>query len=261
MVYEKAIRDDGSLLFPEKLSKEFLHQARSIMGSYIFANQYQNEIIPDGLQVFKESWIKYYSELPKKKYTFAMIDPAIGQEDHHDYTGVVVIDVDTDANWYIRAAKRGRYTPTEIIDLIFRIYDQFQPKIIGVESVAYQKALLYMLDEEMKKRRRVIPVKDIHPGIDKTKEMRISGVLVPRYEWGRIYHAKGLEDLESELLLFPRASHDDIIDALSLLDNIITYPEKEKEKNERPNSPAHPDYEKWYIRDKQKKTRQTSEDY
>jgi predicted phage terminase large subunit-like protein len=261
MVYEKAIRDDGSLLFPEKLSEEFLFKARSIMGSYIFANQYQNEIIPDGLQVFKEEWFKYYSELPKRKHTFAMIDPAIGQEDHHDYTGIVVIDVDEDANWYIRVAKRARYTPTELVDLVFRINDQFHPKVIGIESVAYQKALLYMLDEEMKRRQRVIPAQEVHPGTDKSKEMRISGVLVPRYEWGRIYHAKGLEDLESELLLFPRASHDDICDALSTMDNIITYPEKEKKTDERPNSPAHPDYERWYIKNGQKARQTVDEDY
>ncbi len=260
MVYEKAIRDDGSLLFPEKLSKVFLDGARRVMGSYTFANQYQNEILPDDLQTFKQEWFKYFPELPKNTFTFAMIDPAIGQDDHHDFTGVVVIDVDSDANWYVRVAKRARYTPTEIIDLMFRIHDQFHPKIIGVEAVAYQRALLYMLDEEMKKRKRIIPVKDIHPGTDKTKEMRISGVLVPRYEWGRILHSRGLEDLESELLLFPRASHDDIIDAMSLLDNVITYPEKEKLNNERPSSPAHPEYEKWFIRN-QGKTRKTTEDY
>ncbi len=210
MVYEKAIRDDGSLFFPEKLTQEFLYNARRVMGSYIFSNQYQNEIVPDDLQTFKQEWFRYYSELPKIKNTFAMIDPAIGQDDHHDFTGIVVIDVDCDANWYIRVAKRGRYTPTEIIDLLFRINDQFKPKCIGVESVAFQKAILYMASEEMKKRQRVLPLKDVHPGTDKTKEMRISGVLVPRYEWGRIYHAKGLEDLETELLMFPRASHDDV---------------------------------------------------
>lgn len=261
MVYEKAVRDNGSLFFPEKLTKEFLDNARRVMGSYIFANQYQNEIIPDDLQVFKQEWFRYYYELPKNKFTFAMIDPAIGQEDHHDFTGVVVIDVDSDANWYIRVAKRGRYTPTEIIDLLFRINDQFKPKVIGVESVAFQKAILYMASEEMKKRQRILPLKDVHPGTNKTKEMRISGVLMPRYEWNRIFHSKGLEDLETELLLFPRAAHDDVIDCLSMLDNIVSYPERERTKDVRPNSPAHPDYEKWFIRNQTKARKTGIEDF
>jgi hypothetical protein len=54
--YKRAIQDDGSLLFPERLSQEFLDNARRTMGAYSFFNQYQNEILPDGQQVFKKEY-------------------------------------------------------------------------------------------------------------------------------------------------------------------------------------------------------------
>lgn len=252
LVYEKAIRDDGTLLFPEKLSLEFLETQKRKLGSYQFANQYMNEIIPDDLQTFKKDWFRYYTALPKHTYTFAMIDPAIGQKKTNDFTGVVVIEVDTEANWYVKVARREKLTPTQIVNLCFEIQKQFKCMAIGVESVAYQKALIYLISEEARKRQAVLPLKEIVPPTDRTKEAKIRGPLVPRYEWGRVFHAQGLYDLENELLQFPRGSHDDLIDALASLDQFVTYPEKEKEKNVKPHSPNDPSYERWYIRNKLK---------
>lgn len=52
-----------------------------------------------------------------------------------------------------------------------------------------------------------------HGGVN--KEVRIEG-LVPKYETGQVYHIEGeCEDLEDELLKFPRSPHDDVADALS----------------------------------------------
>lgn len=245
VVYEQAIRKDDTLFFPERLSREFLDRQKRIQGSYVFANQYQNEIVPDGDQVFKKEWLRPYSQLPKHKHTFAFIDPAMSESENADYTGLTIIDVDTDQTWYLRNAQRFKINPTQIVQLIFNIYEKFKPNIIGIEDVAYQRALLYMLDEEMRRRNVVLPVKGIHPGTDKTKEMRILG-LVPRFEWGRILISQGLTDFEMEYLQFPRASHDDLLDSLSQMDQIVFYPQFKEEVLREP-SPNHPDYEKWYI--------------
>lgn len=249
VVYKKAIQDDGTLLFPEKLSHEFLETQKRKLGSYQFANQYMNEIIPEDMQTFKKDWFKLYTVLPERYYTFAMIDPAIGQKKTSDYTGITVVSVDMEGSWYVRIAKRERLTPTQIVDLCFKIQTEYKCMGIGVEAVAYQEALIYMLSEEMKRRKIMLPIKEIRPPTDRTKEARIRG-LVPRYEWSRIFHSQGLYDLENELLLFPRGSFDDIADSLSSIDELVTYPEKEKIKDEKPNSPSDPRYEGWYIRNR-----------
>lgn len=260
IVYRKAIEDDGTLLFPERLSKEFLEIQKRKLGSYAWSNQYQNEIISEENQTFKKNWLQNYKELPTNKHTFAMIDPAIGQNKTSDYTGIVVIDVDTDGNWYVRLAKRERCTPTQIVNLVFSLNDEYQPRVIGVESVAYQKALIYLISEEMGKRKKVIPLKEILRPTDKKKETRIRGPLVPRYEWKRIFHAQGLYDLENELLQFPKSSHDDLIDALASMDEFVTYPEAEKEQEyERPNSPADPKYESWFRQNLRKNKNQAQD--
>lgn len=259
VVYKRAVNHDGSLLFPEKLTHEFLEAQKRKLGSYSFSNQYQNEIIPEDMQSFKKNWFKTCNELPKRLFHFAMIDPAIGQKKTSDYTGTIVIATDTDSNWYVRVANRERKTPTQIVNSCFEIQKQFGCLAIGVEAVAYQEALIYMLSEEMLRRRVMIPIKAIKPPTDRTKEARIRG-LVPRYEFGRIYHSPGLYDLESELLTFPRSSHDDLCDPLSSMDEFVTYPDKEKEYEGRIPTTADPDYERYYIRQKLKTSRQTSED-
>lgn len=245
IIYEKAIRQDGSLFFPERLTKEFLDRARKTMGSYIFANQYQNEIIPDDEKRFKKEWIKYYNTIPDGCYRFCFIDPAIGQKNHHDYTGICVIEADVNGTWYLTVANRYRLTPTEIVEKVFEINSQFKPMAIGIESVAYQEALLYFLDQETKKRKVVLPIKGIQRRA-LSKETRILG-LVPRFEWNRIFINKGLTDFEDEYSKFPRGSHDDIMDALASLEELVFYPQKREAKIERPHSPADPNYEKWYI--------------
>lgn len=244
--YKKSISSDGTLLFPERLTKEFLDSQRRIMGSYLFANQYQNECISEEDKNFKSHWLRYYTELPKNTHTFVFIDPAIGQKDNNDYTGLVIVDVDSEGLWYLRLAKRFRLNPTQIVNLCFEINNKYKPNCIGVEVVAYQEALLYLLDERMRMFNTVLPVKGIRRS-NVSKETRILG-LVPRFEWGKLLIGQGFTDFEDEYNSFPRGSHDDLLDALASIDEIAFYPEKHKEKDiEKPNSPSDPNYERWYI--------------
>lgn len=245
VVYERAIRDDGSLFFPERLTKEFLEQARRTMGSYLFANQYQNIIVPDDEKKFRKEWLRYTTEIPDLTYSFGFIDPAIGQRKRSDFTGISVIHVDVAGNWYLRLAARYRLTPTQIVNKAFELCDQFKLSALGVESVAYQEALLYLMSEEMNVRQKVIPVK----GITRSrisKDTRILG-LVPRFEWAKIFIYPGMTDFEDEYDSFPRGTHDDILDALASLEELVYYPVKENQKLEQPHSPHDPNYEKWYI--------------
>jgi hypothetical protein len=97
----------------------------------------------------------------------------------------------------------------------------------------------------MKRRAKVVPVIGINRGPDKTKEQRILS-LVPRYYHGRIYHQRGLVDLEDEYSKFPRGRYDDILDALASIEEIAFAPSARKEIEREP-APNSKDYEKWYI--------------
>jgi len=258
IVYEQAVREDGSLFFPNRLSHEFLQNAKRSMGSYLFANQYLNIVMPEELKTFKKDWFRRIDKIPENCKITCFIDPAIGQEKHNDFTGVTVVAEDAKFNWYVLLAKKFKITPTDIVNLCFQLYDTYQPHAIGIEEVAYQKAILYFLDEEIKRRKKYIPIVGVKPPSQKSKEMRVLS-LVPRYEFGRVYHACDTFDLESELLDFPRGAHDDLIDSLAYHEYLISYPSGAKEKNERP-APASSEYERWYIQNIHK-IRESEESY
>lgn len=215
------------------------------MGSYLFANQYQNEVIAEEDRQFKQEWFRHHDRVPDNCYKFAFVDPAIGQKSHHDYTAIVIIHVDYSGQWYVEVANRYRMNPTELVEKLFLLHQTIKLQGIGIETVAYQEALLYMLSEQMKLRKQVLPVQGIKRD-KQSKNSRILG-LVPRFEWGRISLAKGLSDLEDELTTFPRGSHDDLADALSSLEEMVFYPEKKEPEIEKPNSAGDLRYEQWYI--------------
>lgn len=259
-VYRKAWNPDGSLFFPEKLTAQFLENAKRTLGSYIFANQYLNEIIPSDMQTFKREWFKYYNALPKRCHTFVFIDPALSEADTSDNTGVVVIKVDEKNDWYIEFAKRVRLNPTQLVSYVFDLYAQYKPNVIGIEEVAFQKVILYFLNEEMRRRKIMMPVTGIKYPTQKSKQARILS-LVPRFEWNHVFMNQGLQDLELELLQFPRGSHDDLIDALASMEYIAyIYDEKEK-PIEKPHHPGDPNYEKWYIQNRNKENQNGSNGY
>lgn len=270
-MYEGAIRQDGSLFFPKRLNQEKLAELRKSMGVYKYTNQYLNQVIPDEEQDFKKSWLRGYLDLPPKdeRYTFIFVDPAISLQDGADYTATVVVHVDYNKKWYLEMAYRQRITAPDTVRWIFKLFDEYQPMAIGVEDVAYQKALLHFLHEEMLRRGKILPIKGIKRGTaakdgsknpHPSKAFRIRS-LIPRFEFGNILINQNLDDFILEYTQFPRGAHDDLLDALSSVEEIVVYPDKPKEVlNVRdPNSP---DYERAIIRQlhKQARSRPSTED-
>ncbi len=268
VTYEGAYLPDGSPLFPERLGIEKLQELRATQGVYKFANNYLNITIPDEDQDFKANWIKYYDQLPTNCYTFVFIDPAISLNDGSDYTATVVVKVDSDKNWYISMARRQRITATETLSWIFKLYEDLKPQAVGIEEVAYQSALKQFVAEEMLRREQIIPLKGIKRASfttagglksDNSKGARIRS-LIPRFEFGKIFLSQGLDDLLIEYKSFPRGAHDDLLDALSSIEEIVFYPDKPKEV-QVVRHPSEPGYESAFIRSLQKKTRSETEDY
>lgn len=245
--YKKAIDEEGRLLFPQKLTHEFLAKQLKAMGSFFYANQYLNEIVPEGDKPFQRQWFRYYEPhmTPSRVNTIAFMDLASSLEEGADYTSLVVVDVDEDRNWWVKYARQARLTPTKQAELVFRAQDIFKPVIFGYESVAYQSALGDMVRDKARREKRPMP--PIHPitRSDVSKETRILS-LVPRFEWGWIRLVVGMSDLELQLAQFPRGKFDDLLDALASIEDVAIYPTPERSQQRDP-APNDPNYEKWYI--------------
>src|ERR1035437_1085291 len=222
ILIRRAINHDGSLLFPTRLTKEFLEDVKRKQGSRIFSAQYLNEPVDDESATFKrKNIIRKDWELVKDRPInwYLGIDPSYEGE-YSDYAAFVVAGMDYQRDIYVRHVTRRKMTYKDIIDEIFRLYTIYTPKQIILETIGAQKSIMYELNNEMKRRSAWLPLTEVKQRT-KSKEERVRG-LAPYYEFGHIFHVKDclqLDDLEYELIHFPRGKHDDVVDALaSILD-------------------------------------------
>lgn len=97
--------------------------------------------------------------------------------------------------------------PREQVDMFFEMDERNGSTLHGVESVAYQKALVYLIREEMFRKGRYFEIAAITHG--KTgKDERILGILQPRYANAYIVHSRRFVLLEQQLLDYPNGKKD-----------------------------------------------------
>lgn len=211
-------------------------------GNYISQNiaskncQYLNSPVDDETATFKQSYIRYttMAEIEDRPINWYMaIDPSF-EGQYSDYAAFVLVGMDYMQELYVRQIHRAKMNYSQIINLMFDWYHKYQPRAIALETIATQKNIQYMLNNEQKNRGIWLPVKEIKSRTA-TKESRIEA-LAPYYEFGRVHHIKEsnqLDELEYELLHFPKGSHDDVIDALATILEIASPPNEKRARRER----------------------------
>ena len=221
-----AIDDDGKLYFPSRLTKSFLDAQRKAQGSLHFANQYLNKCIDDGSAMFRVDWVRFYRESPQGLNVFMLIDPASTATRTSDFTGIVICGVDHNSNIFIIEAINNKSTIGEMVNLIFNKVVQYDINLSGtvaLETNANQQTYKYIFSEEMNKRNFYFPITELKPSSIKSKAMRIKG-LQPYFENGKIYLKKDQTDLYHQIVMYPRTKHDDLIDALSNILQVMAPP-------------------------------------
>lgn len=210
-----------------------------------FYQEYFNEPVSEEDQIFRRNMFRYFNDmqlkevLMKKPHKFyIMLDPAISKKETADFTAIVCALVNSRNEIYIVEVIRERLNPIETMKELFAMYERWQPEKVGIETVAYQRSLVYFIEEEKKRSRspiRTMFIQEIKADTD--KERKIKG-LQPRYAIGSVYHRENdpmTKILEGELLRFPRGATDDIIDAEASILQMVTPVAKPVEK----------EYNKW----------------
>lgn len=222
--------------FPTRLNEKFLLRQKQIQGTYIYSCQYLNQPVSKENQEFKEDWFKEYLPNDLKGVElnkFLCCDPAISMEKQADSTVFMVGGVDEKHNLYILLVDKGKYTPNQICDKFLDYAKRYDTCDNGLETVAFQKSLRYILNDKMREKGEFIKITELKSHTRDSKEMRIRA-LQPRYEMGTIFHKSGdpmTEELKYELLHFPKGKHDDIIDTEASLLEIMYAPTSKVKKH------------------------------
>ncbi len=210
--------EDGTerALWPEHRSLEKLRAMRDdpgdqeFIGSIAFAQEYQHKPFSEEDAIIKPDWIKECepSQVPDKHARLARvltIDPAASERQTADFTAMIVADLYTDGNVYIRAIRNQRTSPSVTADTVRELDEIYKPQVIGIEKGALGLVFRDLLEG--------LPVIGLEPDKDKVRRL----LAVSRFfEAGRVYTVKNIQNgqlFREQLIEFPKGTHDDMVDA------------------------------------------------
>jgi phage terminase large subunit-like protein len=140
-----------------------------------------------------------------------------------DETAIAIVKInDNDGSWWVKDILHGRWDIKETAETILRVISEYQPLSIGIEKGSLKNAVLPYLTDLMRKYNKFCHIEDLTHG-NRKKADRIVWSLQGRFEHGRVFlnEEADFDDFKEQLLLFPTPGvHDDLVDALSYIDQL-----------------------------------------
>jgi phage terminase large subunit-like protein len=216
---------DNELLDPKEIEA-----AKKSMSSFAFRTEFMASFEAASGGIFKEEWIKIDEEEPKDGRYFVAVDLAgfenvaaatTAKKKRLDQSAIAIVKV-TAEGWWVADIEFGRWDIKQTAQKIFDVVRDYEPVCVGIERGALKNAVLPYLSDLMRKYNSYFRIEDLTHG-NKKKTDRITWSLQGRLEHGKITFNEGPWNSEiiDELMNFPNAQvHDDLIDALSYIDQI-----------------------------------------
>ena len=206
------VRQPGEALHPEREPVEVLEKLRQELGSDVFAAQYQQAPVPPGGAMIRREWLRYYTTLPERTYRTKIIqswDTAAKDGAQNDWS-VCTTWLLFDEHFYLLDCTRGRYEYPRLRDTAVALAERFNPNVILIEDASTGTALAQDMRQAKTFAVRLIPIEHDKIGRLYIQQAKFEAglVLFPKEAWF-------LPQLEAELLAFPQAKTDDIVDSIS----------------------------------------------
>ena len=226
-VHDELFRDQGDPLHPERYDGEALARIKRAVGARDWQALYQQNPTPDEGDYFNTGMFRWYnaSELPpySEMNFYTAWDLAIGQKEQNDYTFGVTVGVDQEDRTWVVDIQRGHWGPLEIVDRMLTVYKTWRPAITGIERGHIEMTLRPFLDKRIREEKLTsFYIEELNPGRrDKVARARsIQG----RMQQGLVFFRKGCNataQLVAEMMRFPNGVHDDGVDAMAWIGQIL----------------------------------------
>jgi len=216
-------RTIGEPLAPELgYHEEWAKQKKIEVGSKVWGSLYQQRPSPESGDIFKREWMQYYKVLPSKLDKIVLSwDMTFKDKKTSDYVVGQAWGF-KGADRYLIDQVRDRMSFTQTLKA-FKLFKRKHPEAneILVEDKANGTAIIDTLKREIS---GIIPVDP------KGSKIARAEAVSPQFEAGNVYLPENKAftgDVVEELVKFPNAKHDDIVDATS---QALSRPNKKKVK-------------------------------
>lgn len=235
--HDEQFRKAGEALHPARYPIEALNRIRRTLIPRDWEALYQqNPVSADG-DYFKKEYFRTYEKAPDMSTlrVYAAWDLAIGQKTSNDFTCGVVVGIDRDNDIWVLHRYYGRWAANELIDKFFECQRVYNPVLQGIEDGQISMTLEpFIISRMNESRQKFNYIKLKTRGNDKqTRARPIQG----RMEQGRVHFpasAPWFQEMQNEMLAFPSGKHDDQVDALAWIGQMILMLAPEREKRPPP---------------------------
>jgi predicted phage terminase large subunit-like protein len=237
----------SAILWPDRKSKQFFEELRQDFSDQgipeVYACEYLCNPVDDSIRYFRKGdFLPMTEEDRKKNKTFYITaDLAISMRERADYTAIVVGGMDSNGQLHIVNCIRERLSGDEIVNVLMTLQRLYDPVAVGIEDTQISKALGPYLNRAMMESGTYLNVTMLKP--HRQDKMQRARSIQARMRAGMVKFDKTADwwlTFEDECMSFPRARHDDTVDALAyqgiLIDSMaegLTEEEVEDEEYER----------------------------
>lgn len=225
----KAHNEDFSLiLWPEKHTAQGLKEIKQDYTERgipdVYSQEYLNIPLDEANTYFKKNdFLAMKKEDHDRKFNYYMtVDLAISDKSRADYSVFLIGGVDENNYLHIINVVRDRLDGREIVDTLLALQKVYQFQAIGIEEMMISKSIGPFLREEMIKSNNFLNIIPLKP--HKTDKQMRARSMQARMRAGGVKFDKQADwymGFEDELMKFPRAKHDDQVDALAYLGLMI----------------------------------------
>lgn len=245
--YRAHNHDYSAILWPDRKSKQLFEELRQDFSDQgipeVYACEYLCNPVDDSIRYFRKGdFLPMTEEDRKKNKTFYITaDLAISMKERADYTAIVVGGMDSNGQLHIVNCIRERLSGDEIVEVLMTLQRLYDPVAVGIEDTQISKALGPYLNRAMMESGVYMNVAMLKP--HRQDKMQRARSIQARMRAGMVKFDKTADwwlTFEDECMSFPRARHDDTVDALAyqgiLIDSMsegMTEEELEEDEYER----------------------------
>lgn len=218
-----AIDKAGAALWPEQYDVNALARIKRALPPRDWSALYQQEPTPETGDYFKSEWFIPVEKAPPRDSlrVYGGSDYAV-TSDGGDFTVHAVIGLDPDGNPWLLDIWRKQAASDEWVESFCDLVIKWKPMAWAEETGQIKSGVGPFLDREMR-HRKAYTARETFPtrGGDKAiRAQSFRGLIATR---GLRIPAQALwrADVEAELLRFPAGVHDDVVDALGLIGQLL----------------------------------------